>query len=133
MSSDESNDNRREFSRVDAHPDAVLSTSDGKQIATGKALDISMSGLFLDATADITAGAEVQVMIPLDTSQGLAVNAHGHVIRIDSHGIAIEFDSLDDTESYGHLRNLVLYNSAETQGVEEEIRSHSGISRRPHD
>ena len=43
--------------------------------------------------------------------------------------MAVQFNEME-TDSFVHLRNLVLYNSADTARVEQELRDHLGLRRR---
>ncbi len=48
------------------------------------------------------------------------VNSHIPV-EVEAGGKAVQFLKLLDLESYGHLRNLILYNSLDTATIEQEF------------
>ena len=130
MTSDSEQTDAREFSRVRAKRTAIVSRVGEADGPRGRVVDVSLGGAFIEGDFSLMDGAEVLVSILLnDQEKGAAINAAGTVVRSDSKGVAIEFRELRDLESYGHLRNLVLYNARTTASVEEEFKQHKGIAR----
>ncbi|MGE0684275.1 MAG: hypothetical protein AB7P69_25630, partial [Candidatus Binatia bacterium] len=58
------------------------------------------------------------------------VEVGGKVVRVDTDGMGVEITEIVGVESFEHLRNLVRYNSADTDQVEQEFHDHIGIKRR---
>lgn len=130
MTSDSEQTDAREFSRVRTKLTAIVSRVGEDDAPRGRVVDVSLGGVFIEGDFSLMDGAEVLVSILLnDQETGAAINAAGTVVRSDSKGVAIEFHELRDLESYGHLRNLVLYNARTTASVEEEFKQHKGIAR----
>ena len=121
---------RREFSRVSTRLTAVVSGPDGEEISRASVIDVSLGGVLIESDLELAKGTRVSVSIILgDEAEGVAIRAAGTVARTTARGLAIEFHELRDAESYGHLRNVVLYNSTVIEPLEEEIKRHTGIAR----
>jgi len=130
MNEDGPRDDKREFSRVETHPRARLTLPTGEEIMTGFVVDISLGGMLIEGECEIELNSEVAVTVMLgEEAAGQVIEAIGKVARCDARGIAVELTELESTESLEHLKNLVLYNSQAPGPIEEEFRSHSGISR----
>lgn len=131
MNEDGSREDKREFSRVETHPRARLTLPTGEEIMTGFIVDISLGGMLIEGACDLELNSEVMVTVLLgEDAAGQVIEAIGKVARCDARGIGVEFTELESTESLEHLKNLVLYNSQAPGSIEEEFRSHSGISRK---
>ena len=117
--------NHRKFTRVSPHlPVDVV--ADGKTVS-GEVRDISFEGLWLPTTASLSERTPCQVMIHL--SETIKISADGVVVRSEPDGFAVQFVELLDLESYGHLRNLILYNTRDTVTVEKEFDRHVRLLR----
>lgn len=55
------------------------------------------------------------------------------MVRNYPDGVAFQFTKILGPESYGYLRNLVLYNASDTDQVENEFETHAGIKRKDWD
>ena len=98
---------------------------------TGFIVDISLGGMLIEGECELELNSEVAVTVLLgEDAAGQVIEAIGRVARCDARGVGVEFTELESTESLEHLKNLVLYNSQAPGPIEEEFRSHSGISRK---
>jgi len=112
--------NHRKFSRVNTHiPVDVV--ADGETVS-GEVRDIGFEGLWLPTAQPLPEGVPCRVTIHL--SESIKIRADGAVVRSEVDGFAVQFVDLLDLESYGHLRNLILYNSHDTDTVEQEFETH---------
>jgi hypothetical protein len=112
--------NHRKFTRVNPHiPVDVV--ADGKTVS-GEVRDISFEGLWLPTQVPLSERTPCRVTIHL--AETIKISADGVVVRSESDGFAVQFMELLDLESYGHLRNLILYNTLDTATVEEEFDRH---------
>lgn len=111
---------KREFTRVRAHLPVEVE-GDGRVVA-GEAGDIGFEGLWLPTAEPLAERTSCIVTIHL--AESIKIRAQGLVVRSEPHGFAVQFLGLLDLDSYGHLRNLILYNSAEPATVQEEIDRH---------
>jgi hypothetical protein len=112
--------NHRKFTRVSPHlPVDVV--ADGKTIS-GEVRDISFEALWLPTAVPLSERTPCRITIHL--AETIKISADGVVVRSESDGFAVQFVELLDLESYGHLRNLILYNTLDTATVEEEFDRH---------
>ncbi len=120
---------RREFTR--ARLGRAVQLHSGSGDITGRLRDLSLNGAFLEGTGDVSAGSEctLEILLGDESSAGPRVEAHGHVVRVDSEGIAIAFDEIPH-ESWEHLTRLVRLHSSEPESVDEEVGEHLGLRRR---
>lgn len=127
---DKKGEEGREFTRVPVTMEAKLIVA-GKTVVTSDQIkDVSLKGLFLIADADLAVGTKCDiVMLVGEPGSQLTIEVKGKVERAAGSGIAVEFTEMG-LESYDHLQNLVLYNSRNTQQVEQEFKTHLGIKRR---
>lgn len=119
---------RREFTRVFVHVRAEVSFSDGKKIQT-ESFDLSMKGISLEGGTTDMVGRECSINIALNAPpEAMQIKSTGVVAQYHHGRLGILFRSVE-MESYEHLRNLVLYNAAATDGkkVEAEFQSHLGL------
>ena len=124
--------NRREFTRVSVHMEVEVAATE-VAVINGHLQDVNMSGLFLLCDTLLPIGTPCRVVLRLGSQEDeTCIEVSGRIVRTQDEGMAIEFTEILGLDSFGHLRNLVLYNSAAwTDQVEEELQSHVGIRRRP--
>ncbi len=121
---------KREFTRVNTIIEARVTAGD-TVVQSARTRDISMNGLFVETNERLEPGIPCEIVLFLGRSASdYRIEAHGKIVRSDDSGIAVEFTDIVGVDSYDHLRNLVLYNSSNTEQVEEELRTHLGIRRR---
>ena len=119
---------RREFTRV---PITVeVKVSDGQTtIVSDKTQDVSLTGLYLFCPESLPLGKACQVTLFLGEGQSqIHIEAKGRVIRTDDTGMGIALTEIMGADSFDHLRNLVMYNSACPNLVESEFKSHIGLN-----
>lgn len=132
MTSDSSDQNKRAFTRSSVHPLVKLLDDQGGELLKGHAVDVSLGGLSVEGSAALSIDQQVEVLVYLgDETLEPLIHAMARVVRTDDKTVAVEMNELEDMESLTHLRNLVLYNSTDTDAVEQEFREHPGISRKP--
>ena len=112
--------NHRKFTRVNSH--IPVDVEAGDNTASGEVRDISFEGLWLPTTVRLPEGTSCRVTVHL--ADTVKIRAEGEVVRSEPDGIAVQFLELRDLDSYGHLRNLILYNSLDTDTIEEEFDRH---------
>ena len=117
--------NHRKFTRVNPH--MPVDVEAGGTTISGEVRDISFEGLWLPTAAPLAERTPCRVTIHL--SETIKISADGVVVRSEPDGFAIQFAELLDLESYGHLRNLILYNTLDTATVEEEFDRHVRLLR----
>ncbi len=109
--------NHRKFTRVISHIPVDVE-ADGTA-ASGDVRDIGFEGLWLPTNTPLS--SQTRCLVTIHLSESIKIRADGVVVRSEPDGIAVQFLELLDLESYGHLRNLILYNSHETDVVEQEL------------
>lgn len=87
----------------------------------GDVENLSLNGMFIKTQQEIPDGEVVEITIHLagDTSS-LSINIEGKVIRDDEKGIGLMYQKVD-LDSFIHLRNIVSYNSVDSESVMEEF------------
>lgn len=122
-----SND-RRGFIRIPFNTEAKV-TACGKTVRSRDGIDISMSGLRIqcEGQQDFVVGSPCEVRIVLSAAEDSAtIEAKGKIVRSDSTCLGIQFMEID-LDSYQHLRQLILHNTAEPERAEQEFYAHWGI------
>jgi hypothetical protein len=118
----------REFTRVLAGVQVSVEISEGNLIHA-ETQNVSMKGTLVLTNQRLPIDTLCEVTLHLDQG-AIQIRARGRVARLYPEGIAIEFDKLDGLESYEHLKNLVRYNAADLDQVEDEIHTHLGIRKK---
>lgn len=123
--------NQREFTRVpvNCHVDVRWH---GRVIPCTAVRTLSMNGMFVLTEEQLEEGSEWEITISL-VEHEIEIELLGKVVRNYPEGVAFQFTKILGAESYAHLRNLVLYNAADTDKVESEFDSHAGIKRKDPD
>jgi len=119
--------NQREFSRVGV-PVRVEIERHGQDTFKAVAEDVSLNGIRIasDTSFDADIRCDVKVMLGEGKEDLVMIEAHGCVVRSDGQFVAIHFDNLE-LEGYAHLKNLILYNSLDSDQVEREFDAHIGL------
>ncbi len=123
--------NQREFTRVPVHCHAEVQAA-GRPIPCTAVSTLSMNGMFLQTTEVLPVGTECEITISL-VEHEIEIELLASVVRGYPDGLAFQFTKILGPESYGHLRNLVLYNSPDPDRVETEFEAHAGIKRKDWD
>lgn len=122
-------ENQRSFTRVPLQASASLDLADGST-AVGEVEDLSVGGMRIRSLAALDQGTAGDVTIVFGEGEdSVVIRGRGHVARLLPGAIAIAFDELD-LDGYHHISRLVLYNSLETDAVDEELRDHVGLKAR---
>lgn len=120
----------REFTRIPMKMEAHVVAAAADSITSDHIRDVSMKGIYLVAEKAFPVGTVCDVvMLVGEPGSQLKIEAKGRVDRSSDAGMAIEFTEIG-LESYDHLHNLVLYNSKNTDKVEQEFKDHLGLKRR---
>lgn len=117
--------NKREFTRVPVQVPIEVQVGDRTfhGLLTG---NLSMKGLLVETSELLPEGTTCVVRIVL--AKGIAeIRAEASVVRVYPGALALQFTRILGTESFEHLRQLVLYNAADPAQVEDEFHDHSGI------
>jgi len=122
--------NQREFSRVGV-PVRVEIERHGMDTFKAVAEDVSLSGIRIISAESFDADmpCDVKVMLGGEGGEPVVIEAHGCVVRSDGQFVAIHFDNLE-LEGYAHLKNLILYNSLDSEQIEREFDAHVGLHRK---
>ncbi len=117
--------NKREFTRV-AVQVPVEVQSDGRSLLGVITGNVSMKGLLLRTEETLAEGTLCTLRIPLVA--GIAeIRAEARVVRVYPGALAFQYTRIIGAESFDHLRQLVIYNAPDTEQVEGEFQSHTGI------
>ena len=121
----EDNQERRRFLRVPFETSVtVKSLSSGKVLRGLASKDISMKGIYCFTDEPFEKDSPCTVELQLTgTSSELWLRIDGKVVRTDSTGMAIIFDSMD-LDAFIHLKNILYYNSGEPDRIDQEIIRH---------
>jgi PilZ domain len=119
---------QRDFTRVPVHLEVEIQTA-GMKLNSTETRDLSMTGLFVQASGRFSANEECQVTLFLrGAAEETRLTIRGKIVRVEKTGLAIQFLEMGP-EEFGHLRNLVLYNSADIHQTEGEMKTHLGLKR----
>ena len=117
---------RRRFTRVPFKVKAEITLNEDSYIVD-KINNLSVGGCFLPIVLDCAPKTACHVKISLTGSNNeLSVDVDGTIIRSELEGTAVEFTMIDP-DSLIHLQHIILYNSHDTDKVEQELKDHSGL------
>lgn len=121
-------ENKREFTRVPIQ--VPIEVQAGDRIIHGLLTgNVSMKGLLVGTKEVLPEGTSCILRIVL--GEGAAeVRAEATVARVYPGALALQFSRILGTESFEHLRQLVLYNAPDPEQVESEFHAHAGIKPR---
>ena len=119
-------ENRRKRTRVQFSVTVEI-TADEKYIVSGKSRDISLKGIYVitDEKLPVNTHCELGINLTGSSSQ-LALRMKGKVTREGTDGFGIEFLEME-SDSFYHLRQIVLYNSPDPSVVEAECEENPGF------
>ena len=122
--------NQREFTRILIELEVQVTPTQQPTVSY-QVKDVSMKGLYLLCEQPLPMGTECRVTLLLGAKERpVRIEVSGKVVRVDTDGMGVEITEIVGVESLTHLRNLVLYNSPDTDQVEQEFHDHLGIKRR---
>ena len=121
--------NQREFSRVSVNMEAEV-VSGQSTILGHLTKDVSLNGLFLTSEKKFPVGTDCHLTLFLGGRKSRQrIKVKGKVVRAEERGMAFTFYEIMGSDSFAHLRTLILYNSPEARCVEKEFKTHLGIKR----
>ncbi|MBX7256938.1 MAG: PilZ domain-containing protein [Candidatus Hydrogenedentes bacterium] len=124
-------DNRRSFTRVHTHVGAEISA--GSITCTGAIEDLSLSGVSLRSEAQLAHGTPCKVTLVLTGADpALRIELAGKVSRSEAGLVSVAFEETD-SDSYAHLRSLILANAESADSIEDEFEGSVGFKRRDAD
>ncbi|MEE2961225.1 MAG: PilZ domain-containing protein [Myxococcota bacterium] len=129
MSEDSAN-TQRKHTRLLIKVNAEVKTNSGLTLS-GHTRNLSFGGGFinLDDTSNCESylGLECQLTLQLGSRDDpILVPVQSKVTRYDSQGIGLEFISTT-IEGYWQFKNLMVYNSPESDGLLQELETHPGL------
>ena len=117
---------KRRFSRITFRMDAEL-VVDGHTYHFDRITNLSVGGCLFDLDVALTVGTNCQVRIILnDADHRFDVRATGTVLRALDQKVSVKFTSIDP-DSLHHLHNIIRYNAADPEVIEDEIEDHPGL------
>jgi len=116
----------RRFTRVPFQVYTELKTKDA--VYTSNLIsNLSVGGCLLPVHSDIVPGTDCKILISLEGSDDeIVIKITGQVMRVNAHSVAVKF-KLIDPESLFHLQNIIRYNAADPDKVEDEFSRHPGL------
>lgn len=122
--------NQREFTRVPVNMEVEVKS--GRSTILGHLTkDVSLNGLFLTSEKKFPVDTDCHLTIFLGGRKSRErIKLKGKVVRVEERGIAFAFHEILGSDSFAHLRTLILYNSPKARSAEKEFKSHLGIKRR---
>ena len=119
-------DNKRRFTRIPFKVQTELFVQ-GNVYQAEEITNLSVGGCMLPIDVALEPQTECRLIITLSgTTDGIAVNVDGEIIRSDQGSLAVKFTRIDP-ESLFHLQNIIRYNSPDADAIEEEIIKHPGL------
>ncbi len=115
----EDSQDRRKGIRVEFGTEVTVTFAGMETRYRGSSRDLSLRGVFVqtDGAALPEKDTPCQVGIRLEgLEEELLLRMDGHVVRVDSDGYAIYFDSVD-LDSFTHLKNIVRYNAPDSDRI----------------
>lgn len=119
-------DDKRSFTRIPFQMNTEVVIED-ETYSTDKITNLSVGGCFLPIKINPEPETTCSVRIILEgTTEEIAVQVEGKIVRVTPEGLAVDFVSIDP-DSLFHLQNIVKYNSPDADVIENEIAKHQGI------
>lgn len=120
--------NRREMTRVPFHFAATLQSHSNPAIP-GNVTDVSLKGIYVACENPLPVGSACQLTLRLGSGDDpVCLELAGTVARVDRSGMAIEIDEVLPIETLTHLQNVVRYNAADADRIDQEL--HERICQR---
>ncbi len=111
-------DDRRHNTRVAFHATVDLDFA-GRKFSGCETENLSTKGVLVLGITDRALGDSCDIALHLSgTSHDISLTMLGEVVRLEDNGIGIRFTEID-LDSYTHLRNIIYYNSADPDSLEE--------------
>jgi hypothetical protein len=108
---------RRNGVRVEFETEVSVTVEGMENRYKGSSKDLSMRGVFIKTPQTLKENTSCQVTIKLQgLEEDIVLNMEGRVVRVSADGYVIFFDSVD-LDTYTHLKNIVRYNSPESDDI----------------
>jgi len=118
--------NERRFTRVSLDFNANLKINE-TLFSECKIIDLSIGGCFLECSPDVELQTPCEVVIPLgDSSEAIMIFVKGVIIHSMPEKVSIMFTEITP-ENLHHLQNLIRYNAADPDLIDEEINKRCGL------
>lgn len=123
--------NNRKHTRVAVHVSAEIYITNGG-VLKGTTRNMSFGGAFVNIEAldepVPELGTDCELHLKLGSAEApLTVPVKCTLARANSEGLGIEFVSTT-IEGYWHFKNLMVYNSPESDRLLQELETHPGLS-----
>lgn len=119
----------RDFTRVPVKIWAEISGAD-KTIPLCETRNVSVKGLYLVTAERLPLDTRCRVKLFLgEPSSPLRIVSDGRIAHVDDTGMGVELTGMD-VDSFNHICRLVLYNSVDSERIEQELNQHLGLKRR---
>jgi len=119
--------NQHEFTRVSVNMGAYQPNPPSPATLP---MDVTMNALFLSSQEKFPVGTDCHLTIFLGGRKSQQrIKLKAKVVRVEERGMAFTFHEIMGSDSFAHLRTLILYNSPEARSVEKEFKTHLGIKR----
>lgn len=117
---------QREFTRCRVAFPVEVRTRCGV-LVEGVAENLSLKGVLLKTERSLPLDAPVRVSIVLgEANKAFRIECEGTVARIDRHGVAIAFSSIDG-DRLEHLRQVLRLNAEDADHTDYEFMAHVGL------
>ncbi len=114
-------DNKRKKTRVNFDTQVIIKTDTSEVNETGDLKNLSLKGMFVKSKKKLPKDSTCQTEIILSgSSSNLRLKITGTVIHNTDDGFGIRFDAMD-TDSYFHLKNIIMYNSPEPASILKDM------------
>ncbi len=118
---------KREFTRIPLK--IIVEVIAGGISVKSETRDVSLNGVYFCCDEKLIIGTDCRVVLHFEGNDSyLSIHMKGKITRVNKSGTGVEFTEMG-LDVYNHLKNLVLYNSTDTEKIEEEFKSHLGIKR----
>ncbi len=115
---------KRRFSRIIFNVRARLAA--GETVYTvERIINLSVGGCQLEIDEQLSPGEPCKFTIFLPR-MGPGVDVFGEIVRAGSGEVSLKFTRIDP-ENLMHLQNIIRYNAADPELIEEEIKAHPGL------
>ena len=113
-------DNMRRRTRVAFNTLVTINSAEGALVDLSSR-DISLKGVFVLTKTlwPVDTPVDIKILLTGSTSK-LLLSMKGIIKRREPDGMGVDFTEVD-IDSFAHLRNIVSYNTGDTEVVDEEI------------
>ncbi len=117
-------DEKRRFSRIFFEARAKLMVG-GRDYIIERIVNLSVGGCLLEISENIPLGSVCTCTIFLSGLES-GMTVQGEIVRVGTGEVSLNFTSIE-LEDLFHLHNIIRYNAADPEMIEEEIHTHPGL------